>query len=572
MPPLSPSTPAVGSPDPARDAPNSRWSAWQWFGLLTGLIGAALLAYSPALHGGLLWDDDAHITAPALQSRHGLWRIWSELGATQQYYPLLHSAFWIEHRLWGAAPLGYHLVNIVLHATSALLLGLILRQLRLPGALFAALVFALHPVQVESVAWISEQKNTLSTAFYLGAMLCYVRFDNLEKTSESSARSWRWYAAASALFLAALLTKTVTATLPAALLVVIWWRRGTLSWRREVRPVVPWFIIGAVAGLFTAWVEHSIVGAEGAAFHLSVAQRALLAGRALWFYLGKLVWPAHLAFNYPHWSLDPTHVGQWVPLAAALGVIGGLWRLRRRTRSPLAVALLFAGTLVPVLGFFNVYPFQYSYVADHFQYLASLGPIAALAASAAIATRRLQRIVRLAAGAAVVVLLGRLSWVQAHAYTDAETLYRSTLRENPDSWLAANNLGKLLMNQPGRLPEAIDLFEHALQIHPDYAEAENNLGLSLTQTHRPREALPHLEHAIALKPASYQAHNNLGIALAQNGQVDRALQEFARAAALAPHLPNVEENWGKALLLLGRTEEAKPHFARAAELRAPATK
>ena len=221
--------------------------SWPIYALIAA---AALAAYWPALRGGLVWDDPAHITAPALRSLHGLWRIWFSLGATQQYYPLLHSAFWIEHRLWGDAVLGYHLANLAQHAFAACLVVLIVRRLALPGAWLAGMVFALHPVCVEAVAWISEQKSTLSAVFYLSSALVYLRFDRTRRRS-----SYLW---ALGLFVLALLTKTVTATLPFALLVIFWWQRGRLDWRRDVRPLLPWMALGAAAGLFTAWVaDHN---------------------------------------------------------------------------------------------------------------------------------------------------------------------------------------------------------------------------------------------------------------------------------------------------------------------------
>src|ERR1039458_9266226 len=241
--------------------------------LWAAIFCATLLAYLPALHGSLVWDDNNHLTRPDLQSFHGLWRIWFELGASQQYYPLLHSAFWLEHRIWGDAVLGYHLVNIALHALSACLVVLIARQLSLKGAWLAGFVFALHPVQVESVAWISEQKSTLSGVFCLAALLVYLHFDR--------SRQRRKYWLATGLFVLALMSKTVTAVLPAVILVIFWWRRGRLEWKRDVRPLVPWFAIGMCAGLFTSWVERRYIGATGADFVLTPLQRVLIARRPI---------------------------------------------------------------------------------------------------------------------------------------------------------------------------------------------------------------------------------------------------------------------------------------------------
>ena len=331
------------------------------------LFGSVLLAYLPALHGGLIIDDSGHITSARMQSLHGLWRIWFELGATTQYYPVLHSAFWIEHRLWGDAVLGYHLTNALLHAAAALLVVALVRRLSLPGAWLAGFLFALHPVCVETVAWISEQKNTLSAVFYLGAALLYLDFDRTRRKSR--------YGLALGLFALALMSKSVTATLPVALLVILWWRRGRLEWKRDWLPLIPWLALGASGGLFTAWVERRYIGAEGADFALTAVERCLVAGRALWFYAWKMVLPANLTFIYPRWRVDAAAWWQYLFPLAALAAAAGLWLAARRRRGPLAAFLFFAVTLLPALGFLNVYPFLYSFVADHYQYLASLGII-----------------------------------------------------------------------------------------------------------------------------------------------------------------------------------------------------
>src|ERR1035437_847761 len=331
------------------------------------LFAATLVAYWPALQGAMLWDDNKHITTAALQSWHGLGRIWFDVGATQQYYPLLHSAFWVEHRIWGDAVVGYHLTNVFLHAACACLVVLIMRRLALPGAWLAGFLFALHPVGAESVAWISEQKNTLSGVFCLGAALAYLRFDQTRRKAS--------YFLALGLFMAAVLSKSVTATLPAALLVVLWWRRGHVGWRRDVAPLAPWLALGVCAGGFTAWVERAYIGAQGSDFALTLVERCLLAGRVMWFYVAKLVWPANLVFIYPRWQVDASQWWQYLFPVGVLAVAAGLVVAARRNRGPLAGFLIFAGTLFPALGFLNVYPFLYSYVADHFQYLACLGLI-----------------------------------------------------------------------------------------------------------------------------------------------------------------------------------------------------
>jgi protein O-mannosyl-transferase len=266
----------------------------RWLAL--ALLAATLLAFWPSLSGGFLWDDDGHVTQSQLRSFDGLVRIWTEPSATQQYYPLLHSAFWVEHKLWGDHAVGYRLLNVLLHATAACLFAALLRRLAVPGAWLAAFLFALHPVCVESVAWITEQKNTLSLVFYLTAALAYLRFDETRRPAA--------YFVATALFAAALFSKTVTVTLPAALLVVFAWKRRGLAFRRDVAPLLLWLALGIGAGLMTIWNERTLIGAQGARFTVSFAEHLLLAGRIVWFYLGKLFWPADLSFIYPRWTLD----------------------------------------------------------------------------------------------------------------------------------------------------------------------------------------------------------------------------------------------------------------------------
>ncbi len=336
-----------------------------------------LVLYSPALSGGFLWDDPDNITPPELRSWSGLPRIWFQWGATQTYYPVLHTLYWVEQKLWGDATLGYHLASILFHSISVCLVYWIVRRLKIPGALLAAAIFAVHPVYVESIAWITEQKNTLSGMFTLASILVYLRFDDSRRRAT--------YAGALGLFLLALESKATAVTLPVALLVILWWKRDRLSWRRDLAPLLPWFALSLLVGLFTIWYERVYVGVQGQQFELSLTQRCLLASRAVWFYLGKLFWPADFTFIYPRWELDPIEAWQYLYLAATLALLAIAWLLHRRSRAPLAALLFFLGTLFPLLGFFPTYIFSYTYVCDHFQYLPSLGIVVLVSAGIALA-------------------------------------------------------------------------------------------------------------------------------------------------------------------------------------------
>jgi tetratricopeptide (TPR) repeat protein len=513
MTPPKPDSPAIGLRD---------------LGMGALLFCAALAAYLPSLRGGMLWDDNMHVTRADLQSLHGLWRIWFDLGATQQYYPLLHSVFWLEHRLWGDAMLGYHLANVALHGAAACLVVKLVRRLALPGAWLAGFLFAVHPVCVEAVAWVSEQKSTLSAVFYLSAALVYLRFDRTRRMPD--------YFLALGLFVLALLSKTVTATLPAVLLVIFWWQRGRVEWRRDVLPLAGWFALAVPAGLLTAWVERApeFIGAQGKEYALSAAQHLLLAGRVPWFYGWKVLGPWELMFVYPRWNLDP---GQWwqflFPVGTVLVAVGLVWLARRR-RGPLAAFLIFGGTLSPVLGFLNVYPFRYSYVADHFQYLASLAILVPLASVLTVEAGRI-RPGRMGARALPFLLLlplGYLTWRQSADYRDYETLFRATLARNPGSALVHNNLGVMLMSS-GRESEAVSAFEAAVRLKPDDPDYQVNLGLALAQMPgRMTEAVHAYQTALRFDPKLSAAHLNLGLAYsAMPGRLPDAIAEYQKAIA-----------------------------------------
>jgi tetratricopeptide (TPR) repeat protein len=528
--------------------------------LILFVFAAVFLAYLPVWHAGLIWDDLIDVTPPELRSWAGMGRIWFDLDATLQYYPILHSAFWIEHRLWGDFAPGYHWVNLTLHALNAVMVGLLLRRLRVPGAALAAGIFALHPVMVESVAWVSEFKNTLSGFFYLGAALAYLHFDK--------DRLQRWYGLALVLFVLALLSKTVTATLPGALLVVFWWQRGRLGWRRDVLPVLPFLVLGAAAGLLTAWVERKLIGAEGADFAFTLAERGLIAGRALEFYAGKLLWPADLIFIYPRWSVSQAAWWQYLYPAGALLGLGLLWQLRRWSRGPLAGALFFAGTLLPVLGFFNVYFFAFSFVADHFQYLASLGVIVTMVAGLMRMVQWRGRAGPVAGGLGwgLLVILGGLTWRQSRMYRDAETLYRVTLTQNPGCWMAQVNLGNLLV-KTGRPQEAIDHYQEGIRLKPANANAYYNLGNALYRMNRVNDAVVKYDHALQINPDLATAHNNLGLALAQLSRRPEARQHYEQALRLAPDFAEGHFNLGMLSLALGRSAEAIGQFEEALRIK-----
>lgn len=491
------------------------------------IVALAVLAYSPTWQAGFVWDDDANVTENLpLRDADGLRALWLEPGATTQYYPLVYTSFWLEHAAWGFDPLGYHVDNVLLHAANAVVFWRLLALFGLgAGAWWAALVFALHPVHVESVAWVTERKNVLSGLFYLGAAFVYLRSAcDLFRSPARRERRVAWVCSL-ALFVAALLSKSPTASLPAALLLVVWWRRGRIAWG-DVRPLLPFFALGVPIGLLTTSMEANVGDVLGFDWQPSLVERVLLAGRATWFYLSKLLVPWPLMFVYPRWELDDGVAWQYAFPLAAIALLAVLYSLRDRIgRAPLAAALFFGGTLLPVLGVFEIYFYRFSFVADHWQYLASLAPIALLVGgglgSCGARTRS-------AVGALLVVTLAGLTVTQARVYFDSQTLWRDALAHNPTSPMVHYNLGREL-HSSGRLGEAAAHYRRAIMLAPDSPNAYNNLATIWTEQGRSREALELLEEAVRLAPDYTKARWNLALELERQGRFERARPHFARS-------------------------------------------
>jgi tetratricopeptide (TPR) repeat protein len=609
--------PDGGAPDP-RSARHGHW----FFGFL--LIAATFLAYLPALRGDFVWDDATWTTnlSALFQNASGLHLIWFQPTVLQQYYPLSGTTFWLDYQLWKFWTTPYHVENVLLHALAALLFWRLLLRLRVPGAWLAAALFALHPVMVESAAWITERKNVLSLPLYLGALLAYERYARCAQCgtggkwqvaetkavaapsapSSGSSHPSLFYGVAFFLFLGALLAKTTAFSLPAAILLIGWWQRGRIRWRADVLPTLPFFALALGLSAMTAWLEKNHVGAQGADFALTFPQRCLVAGRVFWFYLGKLFWPAQLCFVYPRWQPNPGVWWQWLYPVTAAGTLFALWLARRRIgRGPITAMFFFVGTLFPVLGFMNAYFMRYSFVCDHWVYLSSLGVLAWVAALVVRAAEQLRRRGLVYGFAAIVLpVLGLLTWRQAGVYQNMETLWLTTIARNPDCWMAQNNLGawyfarrrpaeaetlyrKALQLNPGyaeafdnlgtalaaqgKLAEAIQDFDQALQLKPGYAEGHYNLGVAWASQGKWAEAIQQYEQALQLKPDNVDALNNLGIALASQGKLADAIQHFEQALQLKPDNAAALDNLGTALAIQGKLAEAIQHFDRVLQLK-----
>lgn len=550
------------------------------------LFGVVVGAYLPALDAGFVWNDNTYVTEnPTLNGADGLRMIWTEPKSNEQYYPLVFTTYWIEKQLWGLRPFGYHLVNVLLHGSAALLLWAFLRRLRLPGAWLAAAAFALHPVCVESVAWVTERKNTLSLVLSLAAVHAWLSWRQaVEARAAASEKKKRkpetpvpWYrrpaplyAAALAALTLALFAKTTASVVPAVLLVLVWWKHGRVRWS-DVRPLLPFFAVGVGLALNTAWLERTMVQATGHEWALGPLGRVVLAGRVVAFYAGKLLLPTGLAFIYPRWTVDTAAPAQWLPAAAALALLGTAYVLRSRIgRGPLTVLLLFGGVLFPTMGFFNVYAMRYSYVANHFAYQAvavgTAGVVCGIAswiASSPLAVRR-------AATALAVVGLGvlaALTFRQGRSYRSEETLWQDTLSTNPSCFMCHTNYGYWLFTV-GRTDEAVAHFEQSLRIKPDNVPTLLNLARVEEERGRFDDAAARLRTARAVDPADPVVHLNLATVLTKAGRLEEAVAEYQEALRFPSGDEYLVHNGlGVALIRLGKPGEAIEHFRTSVQLR-----
>ncbi len=537
------------------------------FGL--ALVIVTFLVYEPAWNGQPIWDDEVHITRPELRSFSGLARIWSDPSATQQYYPIVHTLFWLEYKLWDGSVLPYHLVTIFCHALLALLLALILRRLNLPGAWLAAFIFAFHPVQVESVAWFSEIKNTLSGVFAAAAMLSYLKYDQ--------DRDHGTYVAALMFFVLGLLSKTTIVGLPVLFATVLWWKRGSLNRNRDLLPLVSFFAFAFGAAVITIWVEQKFCVENGEIFYFSLLDRFVIAGRLFWFYLAELFWPKDLTLIYPTWHIDHAVWWQYLFAAATLALFVVLWSIRKKWRGPFASALSFLVLLFPVLGFFNLSYYMSApasdhyaaiFRADHFQYLATIAIIVPVAAGLMQTAGRLRphfRRVIYAFGAVLLLVLATLSYGHSTEFRDSEICFRAVIAKNPNSVTARTNLGNVLRNR-GELDEAIAQFRRSIEIDPGYQFGRYNLGAALLEKGDIPEAIPQLRAVLKVDPNHAKAYYTLANALSKQGDAEQAIAYYARALKLTPDFPDAHCNLANVLLEKGDIENALFHYREALRL------
>ncbi|MGC4073951.1 MAG: tetratricopeptide repeat protein [Nibricoccus sp.] len=526
-----------------------------WLAALA-LIVAAFVAYQPVWHAGYIWDDDVMLTGNRhVQSPDGLRAIWfsTEL---PDYFPLTSTALWLQWRCWGANPLGYHLANVLLHAFSAVLWWRVLARLAIPGAWLAAAFFVLHPANVESVAWITEIKNTLAMLFYALTLLAYLRFEDTQRA--------RWLGFALGAFVCGLLSKTAVAPLPVVLLGFAWWRRGRVDWRDLWRSA-PFFALSALFALVTIWFHHHRALGGMVVRDDDFFARLAGAGWAIWFYLYKAVLPLDLVFVYPRWKIDGAAVWSHVPWLLALAALAVCWCCRQRWGKAWLFALgYFVALLLPVLGFLNISYMRHSFVADRWQYFAVIGPIALIAAG-------LTRIItwRPVVGAGIasllLVTLGALTWRQSRMYVDVGTLWETTAARNPASAVAQSEIGNSLLER-GAVDEAIARYERALALQPDYGLAHHNYGCALLKKNQPDAAVERFLRALSCHPGLHPARYYLGRTLLQLGRAEEAAIELEKGLAEQPNSPELHYHLGNARLQQGRLDGAIAHFRKVVAL------
>jgi protein O-mannosyl-transferase len=599
---------------------------WLWAFLLIALV---LISYARVFNAGFIWDDESHLTRnPCVVGPLGLKEIWTSARAV--YYPLVLTSFWALHKFLGLSPWPYHLLNVLLHAGSAVVLWQILRQLNARGAWLGAALWALHPVMVQSVAWVTELKNTQSGFFYLLSIFCFLKWEEKPRKHSEISRikgaeevllnhfpnpSYLRFGLSLLFFGLATLSKPSVVMLPLVLALCVWWRTDRIGWR-YIGALAPFVLISALASVWTILEQKFHAGAIGAEWTQTWPDRLIIAGRAIWFYVAKLAWPHPLIFIYPRWEINSSQLTAYLPLVAALAGLLALWLIRANwSRAAFFAAAYYVVSLFPVLGFFSVYFFRYSFVSDHFQYLASMGPLALV--SAAITTvidalpwtscrgnakRRIgesatrrgrpfalspflrfvpsneclipesvapgegaehqvaaatapRKVALLVVCSALLLLVGFLTWRQTAVYQNLVTLYTATLTKNPSCWMAHYNLG-IALSDRGDADGAIAHYRQAVELLPSYAEAHYNLGRLLAQKGQLDEAIVHYEKVLEINPADAEAHNNLGATLFANRRVDEAIAHYRKALAIQPDYADASCNLASALLSNGDLDGA----------------
>jgi protein O-mannosyl-transferase len=540
------------------------WRAWLPQALL--IAGITLWIYGPALRGDFIWDDAWYIsTNPLLHDSTGLWKFWFQAGSWFEFYPIEETVMWLQWQLWGNDTLGYHLTNVVLHIVSALLIWRLLGKLGVRMAWLGGLLFAVHPANVESVAWMVELKNTLSLPPFLLAMCAWIDYEERKERRD--------YLLALGLFLVAMLCKITMAPFPMVILLYAWWKRGRIGWS-DVKASAPFLVISVLLIEATLGVGR-LYGQgiqQGPSEYLPFGgwlTRITLTGLSIAFYFANCLVPVQLEMIHPAWVVDPPSPLQFLPWLALLAIIAWLWAKRKSWGRHAFLGLsFFLINLVPYLAFGVTYFPRDSWVMNHFLYIPMIGLIGVAVAAIGSVQQRVPKAGRLACTAGItmaVVLLAYGAHAYAAAFTNEETLWSYNLERNPDSSLAEHSLGSYYLGK-NRFPEAIAHFREAIRLKPDFDLAYYNLGYVLEKTGHPEEAQELYRKALTFNPGSVNAYLNLGEMLRRNGKGAEAESLFRQGLKAVPGNPALTIDLAGLLIPSGRAAEALDLYEKAVEL------
>jgi len=523
------------------------------------LLALVLAVYQPVLPGKFLMDDWRLISTDnaLVNGEVTPLNIWFQSDFTLSYV-----ALWLQWLAWGTSPGGYHVVNLLLHATSAVLVWRLLGKLKIPGAWLAAALYAVHPVCVNSVARIAEIKNTLSLPFFLFSFWAWLQYENSRLYPEpenppAGARPRRfpafWYACALLAFIAALLAKTSTVMLPVVFIACALWRRGHLR-RQDWVHTAPFFLLSLAFGLMSIWFQkHQALFSAGQTLAPETfGQRLAIAGHVFSFYLGKALFPFHLNLVYPRWKLDAADFSAWFPyLAFAFGSLW-CWRFRPVSGGHILFALgCFAITLFPVMGFFDSQFLVSWQVSDHLEYLPLIAPVALVAGGlGALLDKSAFRL----ASVVLVAALSVLAYQRASVFSTEEKLLRDSIAKNPAASASQNDLG-VIFAQRRDYTAAMNCFAAAVQADPGNADARSNYGQILMFAGRFPEAEAQYQAALKLMPYDVNVHERFAQLLQREGRNREAIYHDLVALRFKP---DVQTRTGLASLFY---QTGSPHQA-----------
>jgi protein O-mannosyl-transferase len=547
---------------PSRQAPALDW---KWILQAAVIALAAFWVFWPARNGQWIGDDSLYITSnPLLNDPARLWKAWFHPGSFVEYYPIEQSFQWAQWQLWHNETLGYHLTNIVLHVISALLIWRLLSRFGLRLAWLGGLIFAVHPMMVDSVALINELKTALSLPPFLLAMEFYIDYEEKGR--------WRDYGLALGLFVIAMLCKITMAAFPVVILLYAWWKRKRIGWRDLVASA-PFFAVALILSLLTIWSGEWYGQLLGASTDLTSQSgwwfRLVLAGQIICFYLSRCLLPFAPMPIYHRWTVDPSAPGQFLPWFIICGMIFYLWTKRETWGRHALLGLgFFLIMLGPFLGLHWISYMNETWVLEHLLYIPIIGPIGLVVAGLEQVDKQLPHAYR-PCGIGVVAVAVALLAFQSHAYAamyiNEETICAYTITQNPESVMAHYNLAGELLKK-GKFDEAMNQLRTAVALDPRNPEAENDLGDALLQKGRVDEAIDHLRKSLKLNPDNLAAQSNLGEAFFQKGLVDDAIAQYRKALKIDAGNIEVLSNLGEAFLQKGRFDEAIAWYEKAQEI------